>query len=271
MASAVLLLEGFDVVDGLERQTAHQLYHVTGITSWEWFETLTNVHSAIGINPGDPFRGMGGCLARTIGPAVKINKGDGTYEALVPIFFDTASSYGGIGRLRSSTTPSTLNFAAPAWTLRQLAGTDSNGNPTPRFVWDRWDMPQARQLVRRLEPKLVGDIPSGTWDSILSLVGKPYKWQGGTVPYILRCPQLFRMNTGQSILTYVLETTTPVLGSLAGTPVGSDAALPALDWLDEYTIDFAADNSPIVGVWGATDHYGTPALVSTLPFWNNFA
>lgn len=269
MATAYLIEQDFTAVRGLDRRYGVMLFHVVGIAGptstglgpvWSQSNTNQTVFSAIPFALGQlhPDPGIVGAICT----AIRVVSGpwwqaDGTGEALVSVTFDSNRRWGSAFRESWSSDPADEKAMMPAWTDVSIVSDQPN--------WREYAVPYVRPAFVRIVPCDATGITEDQKKQIYSAVGQPFKLFD--IPYLFRTPLLVHTRTNQVILRYQFYTKCPVPAIDAGVIPDVDTAIPALDFLDEYS-RFTDVTSPEIRVRPASV-YGPSNDPTLLPFWGS--
>lgn len=232
---AHLQLADFSPNRGLYRSSVAELWHVTGITGWNADNTSSAVFDAIPRTEGQAHPDITEAICTNFSLRKKINTsvfdsnaGSFVTEAFVVVFFGSTS--GEVIRQRSSSTRGfTSSVQCPNWTRTSVGGTS---------IWTPTETSIPREQILRVETRYLrnGSLNDAAREQMFSRVGTVFRFPDNVngIPHVLKSPSIVDYAPGLSRLVYLFETSCRLQPIAAGTMIGQDLALPALDYLQEY-------------------------------------
>lgn len=275
-ASAKLCKNGFQPSVGLDRRYCRELWHVKGLNFdvatgmkvlplWSRSNTEEKVFSVLPFTRGtphpDPSLAGAICVSITLqsGPW---KQGDGTSEALVLATFDSDRRWG------SAFQESGGSFGKEIedWGVETFA----RGFPIPStsgsgYAWNYIKIPFKRSAILRSFFCDATGISDTDKDQVFAYCGLPFSVF--TTAYIYRSPVITKIKTGQTILRYNFESSSPVppfsATSISGMTI---VPTPLLGPLQEYALN-RDDSPPTVKVRPSLLYGNTLGDPTQLPFW----
>lgn len=264
MAIAINMLRaGFRYFDGLDRRYAVDLWHVTGITGWDYTDTDIVISLFPARGSAYPDSKLAGAIlvGREIRDAWLAQDGL-TQEAIVALTYDSDRRWGRAGYVESGIIGSTERIAIPNFRPVPTTGATSG---TIRYDW--YPLEEYRDVQRWLFPCDGSGITDVQKSGVFANVRKAYLLYGNL--WILENPSIIRTGTNQTIIKYSFRATAPMPSFPASPTIAK--TIPAIGRLSIYGIDGSTSIPSIIEV-SATTQFPSPLDPTTgpgaLPFWS---
>lgn len=257
--SAHLLARNFRPNYGLNYSSLDELWHVDSISGWTYDNTVSVVFAQVPRSLGNAIPELGSAVVVNISLHQYINPTDAI------VLVQARTNHGTVYRFRSSAIQGyTGTMRVPYWART----TSASG-----VIWSPKEAIEPREYSRRVVTVYIrnGDLTDSFIQTINQQVGTVVRFPDNVngIPYLMKSPSIVDYAPGQTRVIYSFETSCRVLAMPAGTILGQDVALPALDYLQEWYAPFGqTSGNPLpIQVRRWQDRYPL-TLQSSVPFLN---